>query len=157
MSIENPQNFEWDSPESFYCLTFYLVNGIKVPNNWRKFTHMFLSKKDLRLSNMNLVDTVMKQINVKGAKVKQILNEMEWVDFDRMYFMYHILGIDRFNKIENKYFDETFSNSYPIPMEDRKMGRLNISGPLPTTANPKNNEAKINFAIFLFYILRNCF
>ncbi len=123
MGIENPQNFEWDSPESFYSLTFYLVNQIKVPNNWRKFTHMFISKKDLRLSNMNLVDTVMKQINMKGSKVKQILNEMEWVDFDRMYFMYHILGIDRFNKIENKYFDELFSNSYPMPMEDKKMGR----------------------------------
>jgi hypothetical protein len=123
MGIENPQNFEWDSPESFYSLTFYLVNGIKIPNNWKKFTHLFLSKKDLRSSNMNLVDTVMKQINMKGSKVKQILNEMEWVDFDRMYFMYHILGIDRFNKIENKYFDEFFSNSYPMPMEDKKMGR----------------------------------
>jgi len=123
MGIENPQNFQWNSPESFYSLTYYLVNGIKIPNTWKKFTHMFLSKKDLRLSNMNLVDTVMKQINMKGSKVKQILNELEWVDFDRMYIVYNILGIDRFNKIENKYFDEYFSNSYPIPVEDTKMGR----------------------------------
>jgi len=124
MGIENPQNFQWNSPESFYSLTYYLVNGIKIPNTWKKFTHMFLSKKDLRLSNMNLVDTVMKQINMKGSKVKQILNELEWVDFDRMYIVYNILGIDRFNKIENKYFDEYFSNSYPIPVEDTKMGRF---------------------------------
>ena len=123
MGIKNPQNFQWNSPESFYSLTYYLVNGIKIPNTWKKFTHMFLSKKDLRLSNMNLVDTVMKQINMKGSKVKQILNELEWVDFDRMYIVYNILGIDRFNKIENKYFDEYFSNSYPIPVEDTKMGR----------------------------------
>ena len=123
MGIENPQNFLWNSPESFYSLTYYLVNGIKIPNTWKKFTHMFLSKKDLRLSNMNLVDTVMKQINMKGSKVKQILNELEWIDFDRMYIVYNILGIDRFNKIENKYFDEYFSNSYPIPVEDTKMGR----------------------------------
>jgi hypothetical protein len=124
MGIENPQNFQWNSPESFYSLTYYLVNGIKIPNTWKKFTHMFLSKKDLRLSNMNLVDTVMKQINMKGSKVKQILNELEWVDFDRMYIVYNILGIDRFNKIENKYFDEYFSNSYNIPVEDTKMGRF---------------------------------
>jgi len=125
MGIENPQNFEWNSPESFYSLTYYLVNGIKIPNTWKKFTHMFLSKKDLRLSNMNLVDTVMKQINMKGSKVKQILNELEWVDFDRMYIVYNILGIDRFNKIENKYFDEYFSNSYStMPMKDTKMGRF---------------------------------
>ena len=124
MGIENPQNFEWDSPESFYSLTFYLVNDIKIPNYWRKFTHMFLPKKDLRLSNMNLVDTVMKQINLKGSKVKQILNEVEWVDFDRMYIVYNILGIDRFNKIENKYFDEYFTNSYStMAMEDSRMGR----------------------------------
>jgi len=123
MGIENPQNFEWNSPESFYSLTYYLVNGIKIPNTWKNFTYFFISKKDLKSSNMNLVDSIMKKLNLKGSKVKNILNEVEWVDFDRMYFMYHILGIDRFNKIKNKYFDEYFSNSHHIPMEEKRMGR----------------------------------
>ncbi len=123
LGIENPQNFEWNSPESFYSLTYYLVNGIKIPNTWKNFTYFFISKKDLKSSNMNLIDSIMKKLNLKGSKVKQILNEVEWVDFDRMYFMYHVLGIDRFNKIKNKYFDEYFSNSHPIPMEEKRMGR----------------------------------
>jgi hypothetical protein len=123
LGIENPHDFKWNSPESFYSLTYYLVNGIKIPNTWKKFTYFFIPKKDLKSSNMNLVDSIMKKLNLKGSKVKNILNEVEWVDFDRMYFMYHVLGIDRFNKIKNKYFDEYFSNSHPIPMEENRMGK----------------------------------
>lgn len=85
MGIENPQNFEWDCMRSFYSLTYYLVNGIKIPNQWRKFTGIFFSKKELQKSNMNLVDAAMDKLRLKGSKVKQIFNEMDWVDFDRLY------------------------------------------------------------------------
>ena len=109
MGIENPQNFSWDSAESFYSLTYYLINGIKIPNTWKKFTHIFITKKDLKSSDMNLVDSIMKKLNLKGSKVKKILNEIECVDFNRLNFFYKLLGIDRFNKIDNKIFDEFFS------------------------------------------------
>jgi hypothetical protein len=118
LGIENPQDFKWDSPESFYSLTYYLVNGIKIPNNWRKFTGTFFSKKELKKFDMNLVDTAMDKLKLKGSKVKQIFNEMEWIDFDRLYMVYNILGIDRFNKIENKVFDPY----YDVPMEMNQMG-----------------------------------
>jgi hypothetical protein len=121
LGIENPQDFKWDSPESFYSLTYYLVNGIKIPNNWRKFTYFFIPKKDLKSSNMNLVDSIMKKLNLKGSKVKQIFNEMEWIDFDRLYLTYNLLGIDRFNKIENKVFDPYYSD-VEIPIDMNKMG-----------------------------------
>ncbi len=126
MGIENPQNFEWDCMKSFYSLTYYLVNGIKIPNNWRKFTGIFFSKKELQKSNMNLVDTAMDKLKLKGSKVKQIFNEMDWVDFDRLYMAYNLLGIDRFNKIENKVFDEHYSNDeYGLKgVEMNKMGRF---------------------------------
>ena len=122
LGIENPQDFKWDSPESFYSLTYYLVNGIKIPNNWKKFTYFFIPKKDLKSSNMNLVDSIMKKLNLKGSKVKQIFNEMEWIDFDRLYMVYNILGIDRFNKIENKVFDPYYGDE-TMPMEMNQMGR----------------------------------
>jgi hypothetical protein len=50
---------------------------------------------------------------------------MEWVDFDRLYITYNLLGIDRFNKIENKVFDEHYSNDdYSIKgIDTDKMGR----------------------------------
>jgi hypothetical protein len=124
MGIENPQNFEWDCMRSFYSLTYYLVNGIKIPNNWRKFTGIFFSKKELQKSNMNLVDAAMDKLRLKGSKVKQIFNEMDWVDFDRLYIAYNLLGIDKFNKIENKVFDEFYTtDEFSKSMEMNKMGR----------------------------------
>jgi hypothetical protein len=124
MGIENPQNFEWNCMRSFYSLTYYLVNGIKIPNNWKKFTGIFFSKKELKKFDMNLVDTAMDKLKIKGSKAKQIFNEMEWIDFDRLYLTYKLLGIDRFNKIENKYFDEFYvSDELGRPMEENKMGR----------------------------------
>jgi hypothetical protein len=121
MGIENPQNFQWDCMRSFYSLTYYLVNGIKIPNNWRKFTGTFFSKKELKKFDMNLVDTAMDKLKLKGSKVKQIFNEMEWIDFDRLYMVYNILGIDRFNKIENKVFDPYYGDE-TIPIEMNPMG-----------------------------------
>ena len=124
MGIENPQNFQWDCMRSFYSLTYYLVNGIKIPNNWRKFTGIFFSKKELQKSNMNLVDAAMDKLRLKGSKVKQIFNEMDWVDFDRLYIAYNLLGIDRFNKIENKVFDEFYTTEeYAQSIEMNRMGR----------------------------------
>jgi hypothetical protein len=121
MGIENPQNFQWDCMRSFYSLTYYLVNGIKIPNNWRKFTGTFFSKKELKKFDMNLVDTAMDKLKIKGSKAKQIFNEMEWIDFDRLYMVYNILGIDRFNKIENKVFDPYYGDE-TMPMEMNRMG-----------------------------------
>jgi hypothetical protein len=121
IGIENPQNFQWDCMRSFYSLTYYLVNGIKIPNNWRKFTGTFFSKKELKKFDMNLVDTAMGKLKLKGSKVKQIFNEMEWIDFDRLYMVYNILGIDRFNKIENKVFDPYYGDE-TMPMEMNQMG-----------------------------------
>jgi len=105
---------------------YYLVNDIKIPNQWKKFTGIFFSKKELQKTNMNLVDAAMGKLKLKGSKVKQIFNEMPWVDFDRLYMTYNLLGIDRFNKIENKVFDEHYSNDeYSLKgVEMNKMGRF---------------------------------
>jgi hypothetical protein len=124
MGIENPQNFEWNCMRSFYSLTYYLVNGIKIPNHWKKFTGIFFSKKELKKYDMNLVEAAMNKLGLKGSKVKQIFNEMEWVDFDRLYITYNLLGIDRFNKVENKIFDEYYTTDVTEQlMEMNKMGR----------------------------------
>ena len=48
---------------------------------------------------------------------------MEWIEFDRLYLTYNLLGIDRFNKIENKYFDEFYSGDEIRPIEENRMGR----------------------------------
>lgn len=120
--LENPQNFEFKDPYQLYSLTKYLVNGVKIPNNWVKFTDVFISKKDMKKSNMNLVDAVMVLGDLKGSKVKKILNEIEFVDFERLVGLYHILGVDKFNKLDNKIFDEYFRNGSKTRFDDSSRG-----------------------------------
>lgn len=110
LGLENPQNFETKNPFTHYSLTKYLINGVKIPNNWIQYTDTFVPIKTLRSCNMNLVDGLMKLMKLKGSKVKRILNEFEYVNFDRLTGLYHLLGIDRFNKLPNKIFDYQFSN-----------------------------------------------
>jgi hypothetical protein len=76
---------------------------------------------------MNLVEATMNKLRVKGSKVKQIFNETNWVDFDRLYIIYNLLGIDRFNKIENKIFSDNYSADPGMGIkntEPNKMGRF---------------------------------
>ncbi|NBU82536.1 MAG: hypothetical protein EBS55_12885, partial [Flavobacteriaceae bacterium] len=110
LGLENPQNFETKNPFTHYSLTKYLINGVKIPNNWIQYTDTFVPIKTLRSCNMNLVDGLMKLMKLKGSKVKRILNKFEYVNFDRLTGLYHLLGIDRFNKLPDKIFDYQFSN-----------------------------------------------
>ena len=107
LELKNPQNFKTNSVFSFYSLTKYLIQGVKLPNEWVKFSGTFVSIKDLRKNDMNLVDTFMSVLKIKGSKVKKILNEVKSLEFERMIYLYRILGIDRFNKLDVKIFDET--------------------------------------------------
>ena len=109
LGLENPLNFETRNPFTHYSLTKYLIKGVKIPNNWIQYTDTFVPIKTLRSCNMNLVDGLMRLMKLKGSKVKRILNEFEYVNFDRLTGLYYLLGIDRFNKLPDKIFDYSFS------------------------------------------------
>ena len=109
LGLENPLNFETRNPFTHYSLTKYLIKGVKIPNNWIQYTDTFVPIKTLRSCNMNLVDGLMRLMKLKGSKVKRILNEFEYVNFDRLTGLYYLLGIDRFNKLPDKIFDYNFS------------------------------------------------
>ena len=104
LELKNPQNFKTNNVYSFYSLTKYLIQGVKLPNEWIKFSGTFVSLKDLRKNNMNLVDTFMGALKIKGNKAKKILNEVKLLDFEKMIYLYRLLGIDRFNKLNEKIF-----------------------------------------------------
>ena len=106
LSLKNERNFKYKTPYELYILTKYIVNNVKIPNNWVKFSNIFVSKKYLKKYNMNLVDSVIGMLNIKGSKVKKIMNEIEFVNFDKLTILYNILGIDKFNKLENKIFED---------------------------------------------------
>jgi len=128
LGIKNPQNFYCGDYRQLYTLTTYLISDVKIPNNWLKFGGTFFSRKELRKVDMNLVDGMMNKLNLKGSKVKKILNEIEWVDFKRLYLLYNILGIDRFNKLPDYIFDEFYSkNGEPMLLESNRCGRLWLS------------------------------
>ena len=109
LGLENPLNFETRNPFTHYSLTKYLIKGVKIPNNWIQYADTFVPIKTLRSCNMNLVDGLMRLMKLKGSKVKRILNEFEYVNFDRLTGLYYLLGIDRFNKLPDKIFDYSFS------------------------------------------------
>ena len=104
LELKNPQNFKTNNVYSFYSLTKYLIQGVKLPNEWIKFSGTFVSLKDLRKNNMNLVDTFMGALKIKGNKAKKMLNEIKLLNFEKMIYLYHLLGIDRFNKLNEKSF-----------------------------------------------------
>lgn len=122
LGLVDSQNFETHSPESFYSLTYYLVNGVKLPNNWLQLTGMFIPKDQFRKNNFNLVDSFMSAYKFKGSKVKRIINECFDIDFDRLTLLYDLLGVDRFNKLDDKIFSEsyTINNAIGRPIRDRQ-------------------------------------
>jgi len=123
LGLENPSNFETRNPFTHYSLTKYLIKGVKIPNNWIQYTDTFIPIKTLRSCKMNLVDGIMKLLKLKGSKVKRILNESKNVNFDRLTGLYHLLGIDRFNRLPDKIFDYDFStNGYSIKRQENPLG-----------------------------------
>jgi hypothetical protein len=132
LGIVDSQNFETNLPESFYSLTLYLINGVKLPDSWLQFTGSFISKKELRKANFNLVDAFMNMHNLKGSKIKKLLNQPEWVNFERIVILYNLLGVDRFNKLDDCIFKEgyysyLYDNQRPVKgnvQEERKGGNF---------------------------------
>jgi hypothetical protein len=89
--------------EKYYQIILH-NNKIKYPNAFFKFSSFYTPKKLLKKYDYNLVDWFMGEHKLKGAKVRNILNKYEKVDFQGMYGFYHLLGIDLFNKVSDKSF-----------------------------------------------------
>ncbi len=81
MGIENPQNFQWDCMKSFYSLTYYLVNGIKIPNNWRKFTGVFFSKKEL----LEFLESMEEDSSGKKPTMSWVRNHKKYIQYKIVY------------------------------------------------------------------------
>lgn len=87
---------------------FYLeVNNIKYPNTFHQFRHLKMEKQKLKQVG-NLVKYFMKTYNLKGDYVVKILNTNERIDFFYLIYLFHLLGVDYFNKLNFSIFNSPF-------------------------------------------------
>lgn len=73
-------------------------NGFKLPDGPFKFMWVRLSKAKLNKTD-SVVDAFMKQYGYRGKKVRSILNSPDEVDYYTLNYLYCILGVDFFNKL----------------------------------------------------------
>lgn len=106
LGIKNEEYMRYYNQADRYKLTYYIVNNIKIPNKWLKLNDMFYTKKVLKKHNFNLVDVIMKDFNLKGAKIKRMFNSIENLSMSKVCYLYFVLGIDKFNKIPDELFEE---------------------------------------------------
>jgi len=91
---------------------------IKYPNAFLKFSKMFAPTKDVRKYDANLVTWFMKKNNLKGVKIRQLLNNYNYLDIDGIVELYRFLGQDLFNKIKEEVFFTTEMYSVYNPVAD---------------------------------------
>lgn len=73
-------------------------NSFKLPDGPFKFMWVRLSKDKLKKTD-SVVDAFMKQYSYRGKKVRSILNSPDEVDYYTLNYLYCILGVDFFNKL----------------------------------------------------------
>jgi len=77
------------------------ISEIKYPNAFEKFVSYYTPKKEIQKIDNNLVTWFMKKHDLKGTKIRNLLNMYENIDIDVILKLYRIFGIDLFNKIKD--------------------------------------------------------
>jgi len=113
--IKKPEN-----PFEYYYETILKLSKIKYPNAFLKFATMYAPVKEVRKYDSNLVTYFMKKNDLKGKKIKMLLNKYDTLDVDNMIQLYRFFGQDMFNKID----DDVFSTNqiYTIYTPQRENG-----------------------------------
>ena len=77
---------------------------------------MFAPFKDVRKHDANLVTWLMKKYNLKGRKIKSLINKYDNIDLNGIVQLYNFLGQDLFNKIKDEVFitEKIYSQYNPV-------------------------------------------
>lgn len=129
---------------------FYLrTKGIKYPDNFSSFIsgesefYKYLPKlKELRKSNMKLIDAIMVKSNLKGKKIKKVLHLVERLNLGMYKFAIDLFGEDWIHQDENVLLD-CFNSEQIISL----IG--NIDTPID---RPSNEEKRRIFKIFKLFL-----
>jgi hypothetical protein len=95
--------YDVSNPEEFFFKTYYHLNGFKLPDAYKKFIGLQFAKKDLK-KHKNIVNVFMKDYELRGSKIRKILNSQNNIRLNDIYFFYNLLGVDYFNMVNEDFF-----------------------------------------------------
>ena len=97
-----------------FCL-YYKENGFKLPNGPFKFMGVPMRKDKLKKTD-SVVEAFMKIYGYRGKKVRGILNSPYEVDYYTLNYLYNLLGVDFFNKLDLTFTFDTSQASRNVGM-----------------------------------------
>ena len=74
-------------------------NEFKYPDNYFQYKKIKLSKKGLK--KKSLVRYLMELNNLRGKKIRKVLNTFEDFEMDKLIFLYRLFGGDYFNRLND--------------------------------------------------------
>ena len=80
-------------------------NGISYPDSVNQYTVIPTPKSKL-IKHGNVVHYFMYIADLKGRRVRQILNQTTHIDFKTLVDVYHNMGVDYFSKIRESFFKD---------------------------------------------------
>jgi hypothetical protein len=89
--------------DKFYQL-YLKFSGIKYPDAFSKFKSFYTPKKEIRENGNNLVTWFMNKNNLKGTKIRELLNKYNNIDLNGIITFYRLFDQDLFNKINSESF-----------------------------------------------------
>ena len=90
-----------DNIRKKYYQLFLEISGVKYPNAFEKFASYYTPKKEIKNFGNNIVTWFMKKHELKGTKIRNLLNKYENIEIDSIIQCYKVFGIDLFNKIND--------------------------------------------------------
>ena len=107
---------DWE--HKFY-LIYLKANGFKYPDNYSEYLNLSIPKGLLK-KHINIVSLFMDINQLKGKKIRLILNTVYDLNFDLLCKLFHLMGVDYFNKIDTN----VFVNKSPMGIIDLKVEKI---------------------------------
>jgi hypothetical protein len=102
---------ELDNNDKFYQL-YLKFSGIKYPDAFSKFKSFYTPKKEIKQYDNNLVTWFMNKHNLKGTKIRELLNKYNNIDLSGIMIFYRLFGLDLFNTINSECFLSERTNDF---------------------------------------------
>ena len=126
--------------------SFYMKrNGVSLPDGFKKFMTSPMNKSKL-VKHKSIVDYFMSMHDLKGKKIRKLLNEDKNLNWAMMIELFQILGVDYFNQLSFTYVSQYQRDSHyhvtplNIPLNNtEKRNIVNVLNEYVETEDRSNN------------------